>query len=721
MIKKTCATIFFIIISSAVFAQDKPYTLEADEVTRIDNTTFQATGNVVLKVRDIIFNSDTLIFHQAKDEIEASGNVKIKSQTQEIEAEDITYNLKTESGTANNIKGFLAPFNYICAKKLDRTSATTFTVEDARITTCPGDVPDWSVSMYSGTLELGGYINANHATANVLNTPLVYMPKLFYPVSTERQTGFLLPGLGYSSDKGAFLNLRFFWAPDIDFDMTLGLGLYSKSGIQEQIELRYALSGDSSFYGAFERIDDMASEAESITRWRLTLKNQYVPIKNLQLNVNADYVSDYLYMRDFDYFSISQFNTDNQDNVFFDEAKITYFSDYANVSAEYRNDFEFRDTRTGYLKTEMEQLPSFSIKKVVPILPYLIADYGLSFDSVQYRKTIHNTPDLGADETWNYKRFNAKAKLYFPIDLKILTLTPALSAQYTYWFDSSNPFTFDNSINPDFGGVYKMDDKSAQRYTGSADLSVAFKQIYKNFGPATHGMLNTIKLRYSPNIKQQGVPSFLEDDITEHEGSISYEMVNFLRGNNWNLRLTVNQGYDTLSVSPILPLEVKFTSSLFGILTNTFEMRYKHSGLLINNETRFQYMTDTLNLQISKYFNMLGTYTYDSTIPSSYNTSAELRGELNIWRFKFMGYYKWQAQNNYLSFTNLAPMELGAGATYYAECWSLGLEFQQNMYNVNTKNGQRKQEETLIYVTFSIKGLGESRLQFLKFQNNREL
>lgn len=721
MIKKTATFFLFILIfyAAPVHAQEKPYILEADEVTRIDNNTFQATGNVILKVRDIVFTSDVLIYHQGTDEVEASGNVKITSQTQEIEADYITYNLKTESGTADNIKGFLAPFNYICAKKMERTGPTTFTVQDAKISTCSGKIPDWSISMYSGKLELGGYINANHATANVLDTPLVYAPKLLYPVSTERQSGFLLPGLGYSSDKGAFLNLRYFWAPDIDFDLTLGLGLYSRSGIQEQIEARYALSGNSNFYAAFERIDDATSEAPSIVRWRTTLKNQYVPIKNLYLNVNADVVSDYLYMRDFDYFSISQFNNDNKDNVFFDQGRLAYYYDYAYVSAQYRNDFEFRDTVSGYLKTQVEQMPSVSIKKVVPVLPYLVVDYGLSFDNIQYRKQIYNTPEMGDNEIWNYKRLKADAKVYFPIDLKILTLTPALSAGYTYWFDSSRPFNFQDYTNPDFGGVYRLDSRAAQRYTGSADLSVAFKQIYRNFGPVTHGMLNTVKLKYSPNLTQDAVPNFLEDDITEHEGSVSYEMVNFLNGRNWNMRLTVNQGYDTLSDSPVLPLNVKFTTAVPNILDNYFEMRYKHSGPLIGDENRFQYLTDTLGLNITKYFRLTGTYTFDSTIQNSYNTSAELRGEANFWRFKATGYYKWQAQNDYLSFANLWPIELGAGLAYYAECWSLGLEFQRNMYNINTKDGQNKQEETIIYVTFSLKGIGESRLQFLKFRNNQ--
>lgn len=725
MIKKTaCVLLFFIATTSGLFAQDmgaQTYTLEADEVSRIDNTTFRATGNVVLKVRDIVFNSDVLTYHQTTDEIEASGNVTIKSPTQEIAADNVTYNLKTESGSANNIKGFLAPFNYICAKRLDRESATVFTVEDARITTCPGNIPDWSVSMYSGKLELGGYINANHATANVLDTPLVYAPKLLYPVSTERQSGFLIPGIGYSSDKGAFINLRYFWAPDINFDMTFGLGLYSRSGIQEQIEARYALSGLSNFYASFERIDDAASEAESIVRWRTVLKNQYVPLKGLQFNVNADYVSDYLYMRDFDYFSISQFNNNNQDNVFFSQARAAYYSDYANVALEYRNDFEFRDTLTGYLKTQVEQFPALSIKKVVPVLPYLVVDYGLSLDNVQYRKQIHNTPELGDNDIWNYRRAMASAKIYFPIDLKILTLTPALGATYTLWFDSSKPFEFNNFTNPDFGGVYNLHSKAAQRYSGSADLSIAFKQIYRNFGPVTHGMLNTIKLKYTPELKQDQLPDFLDEDRIEKEGSISYEMVNFLNGDGWNMRLTLNQGYDTLSDSPILPLHAKFSMGLFGIFDNNFEMKYKHSGKILPNESRFQYLTDTFGLNITKYFRMTGTFTYDTTIQNSFNTSAELRGLVNVWRFSFMGYYKWQGQNNYLSFANLAPLELGAGAAYYAECWSLGLEFQRNLYNINTKNGQAKQEETIIYMTFSLKGIGESRLQFLKFRNNTDI
>ena len=240
---------------------DEEYILEADKVTRIGDNLYEAEGNVSLKGMGLTITSEKMIYNSATSQVQAEGTVIIESPEQKLEAEKIDYNMKKETGTAENIQGFIAPFNYLCAKTMNKTGPTTFTVKDAKISACSGKVPEWSLSMYEGKLDLDGYMQLNHATVNVVDSPFVYVPKFFYPVSSNRKTGFLMPLIGYSEKMGAIGNFQYYIAPDVNYDFTLGVGLYSERGVMEEAEARFALDDKSSFYVAAEHIKDYDSDS----------------------------------------------------------------------------------------------------------------------------------------------------------------------------------------------------------------------------------------------------------------------------------------------------------------------------------------------------------------------------------------------------------------------------------------------------------------------------
>ena len=184
------------LISNIAYAQvnaDDEYILEADKVTRIGDNLYEAEGNVSLTAKGITITSEKMIYNSKTSRVQAEGGVILESPEQKMEADKIDYNMNRETGTAENIQGFIAPFNYLCAKSMNKTGPSTFTVKDAKISACSGSVPEWSLSMYEGKLDLDGYMQMNHATVNVVDRQFIYIPKFFYPVSSNRKTGFLMP------------------------------------------------------------------------------------------------------------------------------------------------------------------------------------------------------------------------------------------------------------------------------------------------------------------------------------------------------------------------------------------------------------------------------------------------------------------------------------------------------------------------------------------------
>lgn len=739
--------LFLIFFNNCVYGQEdfdymqESYVLEADRVSRIGENLYKAEGNVVLKARDLEFNADTLIYNSQTTEIDASGNVKITSPEQEFKAEKIKYNIQTETGSADNMKGFLAPFNYICAKSMKKTGPTTFTIVDAKISTCSGKVPDWSFSIHSGSMELGGYMHINHATANIKDTPFIYMPKFFYPVSTERQTGLLLPIIGYTTNMGAVGNFRYFIAPDVNYDFTLGVGLYSERGVQEQLEARFALSEESNFYIAGEHIKDFGSEANTQSRWRTTLKNQYSPFKNFYINVNADYVSDYLYMRDYEDYSISGFNKNNEQNMFFGEAKVKYYNDYAEAQILYRRDTGYRDIINGYRESSLELLPSVKVHQIVKDIPYVFFEYELGYDRVSsITKSYSNINNVitKTDDKWSVDRFSTYGRLYAPIDMKVLTFTPSLEIGYIHWLNSSTPFTFNSYTNPDFGGYYNVDGKSAYKYYGGAELNIAFKEIFRDFKNVRHSIQNNIVLNYVPDVDKfitetnnLTAPNMLWRDRTNYQGAVSYELINNLIGKDWSFMLKLSQGYDILKKeNAVLPLKSLMTLRLFDYVTNTSEIYYKHSGPLEPGEKRFQYFTNTLMINIFKYFYFSGTYSYDTRLsvdtsqeipPNTYNTTVKLAAGVNIWRFALEGFSDWWGYHENIGINKLVPYEYGGSVLYNAECWSMGLKASVSDYTVNAINNPYNRQEVKFYFMLSLKGLGDNSIEVFNLKNENPI
>lgn len=718
-----------ILYSSFAYAQFNPsdeYVLEADKVTRIGDNLYEAEGNVLLTSKNITIKSEKMIYNSETSQVKAEGRVILESPEQKMEADSIDYNMNKETGTAENIQGFIAPFNYLCAKSMNKTGPTTFTVKDAKISACSGSVPEWSLSMYEGKLDLDGYMQMNHATVNVVDSPFIYVPKFFYPVSSNRKSGFLMPLIGYSQKMGAIGNIQYYIAPDINYDFTFGLGLYSERGIMEEVEARFALDDKSSFYVAAEHIKDYDSDADTNSRWRATIKNQYVPVKNLYLNLNGDYVSDYLYVRDFNDYTSPYYNKDNYQNMYFAELRLKYYNDFIDSHIHYRRDTLYRDTNTGYVQNQLVRMPSVRLNKIVKDIPYVFFEYDLSYDYLKYRNnTFYNNTQNRPDEDndWIMNRFSTYGKLYVPIDLKVLTLTPSAYIGYIRWQDSTKPFSFADSISPDFGGIYRLNETTAQKYWGGADLTLSVKEIYRDYGLFRHSIQNNLKMGYSPKLVHPlsntttYYPNLLTYDVTTNQSTLSYEFITALIGDGWNMKLTLNQGVDFMNIeTPLTPLDLKFTVNALNYVINTTEMTYNHSGEVEEGEPRIQYFTNNLTVRFLKYFYLTNSYTFNGQIynrttnSNIFNTNFGVAGGVNIWRIAAQGYYNWSGYNSDLSFNNLKPKSFGASLLYNSECWSLGVRGDVTQSIVNAVSGQYRRNEIKIYILFSLRGLGDSNI-----------
>ncbi|MDR0453778.1 MAG: hypothetical protein LBH05_03080, partial [Deferribacteraceae bacterium] len=96
----TVILVLFIITVQPLWAQGivtpkNTYRLEADEVFGADNVSFTARGNVSLEFKNSVITADEATYFPQSKTLNATGNVTIHDDFQELKADVVTYDLNT--------------------------------------------------------------------------------------------------------------------------------------------------------------------------------------------------------------------------------------------------------------------------------------------------------------------------------------------------------------------------------------------------------------------------------------------------------------------------------------------------------------------------------------------------------------------------------------------------------------------------------------------------
>jgi LPS-assembly protein len=90
-----------------------------------------------------------------------------------------------------------------------KTGEHTFYAEDAKVTTCDADLPVWSFSARTLSVVLEGYATGRDGFLRLAGVPVLYLPLAVLPVTTTRQSGFLIPSYGQHRAGGSVVEAPF--------------------------------------------------------------------------------------------------------------------------------------------------------------------------------------------------------------------------------------------------------------------------------------------------------------------------------------------------------------------------------------------------------------------------------------------------------------------------------------------------------------------------------
>ncbi|HET9915604.1 MAG TPA: LPS assembly protein LptD [Candidatus Binatia bacterium] len=238
--------------------------LQADKLSSSDSgNQIEATGNVEIKREGSTLKADELRMNRATQDVEAKGRVMLDDPEWKIKSADsIRMNMENETGELHNADLFLEQGHIsMSGRRFEKFGGQTYHVDDGFFTTClcESGAPSWKFFAEQMDLTLDGTGTVKNGIFYILDVPVLYIPYGFFPLRSERQSGFLFPSVGSSSDDGFRYLQPFFWAISKSTDATLSFDLETRT--------RFGFIGE--YRTLFDRNSDFTLESSYFNEnWR---------------------------------------------------------------------------------------------------------------------------------------------------------------------------------------------------------------------------------------------------------------------------------------------------------------------------------------------------------------------------------------------------------------------------------------------------------------------
>lgn len=290
--------------------------LNADSIVTLnDAEIMEASGNVHLRRGNEYLKADFARYYMSTKWVYLKGNVVVRTGRDEIKAEEAEFDLRSRVGWLKQGQIYMdGPHAYLAGEHIDKHWGDVYTFKKAKVTTCDGDVPAWSLSADEAVVEIDGYARLSRPAFQVKDTPVAYMPFFLFPTKTSRQTGLLRPEFGRSSSKGLYYNQPFFWAIDDHSDLTVNEYFMEKRGFMHGIEYRTRPSADTSAWLRADWLYDKQRKTDSdsgdysgdgLVRknyeryWLRGMLDTRLPEPEWRFKMDIDYVSDQYFLSEF--------------------------------------------------------------------------------------------------------------------------------------------------------------------------------------------------------------------------------------------------------------------------------------------------------------------------------------------------------------------------------------------------------------------------------------
>ncbi len=487
---------------------------------------FIAEGSVHAVYGDVAIRADRVVYRAASSELQAEGNVWVTWPAGTLHGASVNVSLDTLTGvvfdgTFSSADGEVR----FQGAKIEKTGDDTYHVEDAKLTSCACDPPDWSFTGGDVDITVGGYASGFGTTFRLWDVPAVWAPYLIVPVKTERETGLLIPRFGYSDRRGFQLEQPFFWAIARNVDATFTLETSTEERLGGQVDFRYirTLTSAGEISGRYFQEQDPRdattdSEGNPVSgkverqRYAVEAFHDEILAPGVRGKVLVDVLSD------------TEVNRDLSDDETlrarrFSQSKVTLTSSWRRWSL--LGAVRWYENMVTDSNNELQELPEVTLRGIrqpVPGTPVLLDFRSDATDF--YRRE-------GADGL----RWDTSPRFFIPIEISHFNLEPSIIPRTTVYYadvalaeESTDPLTGETST------ITRLERTTAARLLPQLNVSLdtTLSRVFRgdakdpNETRWKHEIDPYVTYDWIPEVDQSGLPSFDRADRINQKSLVTY-------------------------------------------------------------------------------------------------------------------------------------------------------------------------------------------------------
>ena len=282
-------------------ARRLPIILNAQTVTGSPDLKAVAQGNAEFRRGGMKISADKLRYEQADDLATALGNVRISRDGNVYTGPELQLKVQRFEGF------FLNPTYHFArtgaggvAKRIDFLDEQRAVATTANYTSCPVDGsgdPAWLLTTTKVNLDFGTNTGvAEGAVLRFYGVPILAAPRLSFPLSDERKSGWLPPSMGLDSKSGFQFSMPYYWNIAPNRDATITPEISTRRGPSVEGEFRYL---EPSYRGDVKLNLMPNDRVTGISRYALTAGHDSDFGNDLLLKMRVLRVSDDDYWKDF--------------------------------------------------------------------------------------------------------------------------------------------------------------------------------------------------------------------------------------------------------------------------------------------------------------------------------------------------------------------------------------------------------------------------------------
>jgi len=224
-----------------------PTDILARKVSSTDSSHYRLEGDAEMQRLDELVRADTITYDSDSTAYDAQGHVRLQDSSMLMSADHVHGTTDPRTSTLDNIRYQLLDNkrgNGIAATAT-MTDADHGTMNDGTYSTC--DPSDRRWYLHSDKLEMDKVENVGRAhgvTMYYADVPFFWFPYLKFPLSNERESGFLTPHLAYGNRRGFVIGEPYYLNLAPNYDATIEPRWSSNRGGMLEGQFRYLDASD---------------------------------------------------------------------------------------------------------------------------------------------------------------------------------------------------------------------------------------------------------------------------------------------------------------------------------------------------------------------------------------------------------------------------------------------------------------------------------------------